>query len=48
MPTYICKFQDGEKAYYLEWSTIVDAPITTGMSLQEFKQHYCGSGGVDF
>ena len=26
--------------YYLEWSTIVDAPVTYGMSLDDFKKHY--------
>lgn len=36
MGRYIIKLED----YYLEWSTIVDAPVTYGMSLEEFKQHY--------
>ena len=40
MPTYICKFQDGDNCYYLEWSTIVDAPVTSGMSLEEFQNYY--------
>ena len=26
--------------YYLEWSTIVDAPVTFGMSLEDFKEYY--------
>lgn len=26
--------------YYLEWSTIVDAPTTFGMKLDEFKKYY--------
>lgn len=26
--------------YYLEWSTVVDAPTTYGMTLEEFKEHY--------
>ncbi|MEM9944684.1 MAG: hypothetical protein AAF810_01280, partial [Cyanobacteria bacterium P01_D01_bin.36] len=26
--------------YYLEWSTVVDAPVTSGMSLAEFKKIY--------
>lgn len=25
---------------YFEWSTIVDAPITYGLSLDEYKQYY--------
>lgn len=40
MPRYICKFIDGDKSYYLEWSTIVDAPVTSGMSLEEFRGYF--------
>src|ERR1700761_5553495 len=42
MPCYIMKLTDSEekKDYYLEWSTIVDAPITWGLSLQSFKAYY--------
>lgn len=40
MPKYICKFQDKDQDYYLEWSTIVDAPVTFGVSLDEFKNYY--------
>ena len=29
-----------QKDYYMEWSTIVDAPVTYGMSLEEFKEYY--------
>lgn len=36
MPNYIIKLDD----YYLEWSTIVDAPISWGMKLEEFKKYY--------
>jgi hypothetical protein len=36
MPRYICKLDD----LYFEWSTIVDAPITYGMTLEEFAEHY--------
>lgn len=28
------------KDYYMEWSSIVDAPVTYGMNLEEFKIHY--------
>lgn len=28
------------KEFYLEWSTVVDAPVTYGMSLDEFKKYY--------
>lgn len=36
MPRSICKL-DG---MYFEWSTIVDAPVTYGLSLKEFKTYY--------
>ena len=36
MPRYICKLND----MYFEWSTIVDAPITYGLSLDEYKKYY--------
>ena len=36
MGRFIVKLDD----YYLEWSTIVDAPITYGMKLKEFKEFY--------
>jgi hypothetical protein len=39
MPNYICKIEDGDVSYYLEWSTIVDAPVTFGMSLEEFGEY---------
>lgn len=43
MPRYIIKLND----QYLEWSTVVDAPITFGMSLAEFKEHYRSEYGED-
>jgi hypothetical protein len=36
MPHFIVKIKDK----YIEWSTIVDAPISHGMSLGEFKKYY--------
>ena len=36
MPRYICKL-DG---LYFEWSTVVDAPVTPGMTLPEFEAYY--------
>jgi hypothetical protein len=35
MPHYIIKIKDR----YLEWSTIVDAPVTYGMTLDELKSY---------
>lgn len=31
--------------YYLEWSTVVDAPITFGMKIDEFKKYYLAEYG---
>lgn len=43
MPRYLIKLideKDNNKSYYLEWSTIVDAPVTFGMSLEDFAKYY--------
>lgn len=42
MPRYIVKLHDNKlnKDFYMEWSTVVDAPITSGGSLEEFKAYY--------
>lgn len=42
MPRFICKLSEGDKTWYLEWSTIIDAPLTHGMPLDEFREYYCG------
>ena len=36
MPRMIVKLDD----HYLEWSTVVDAPVTFGMTLEEFTEYY--------
>lgn len=36
MPRFICKLE----GLYFEWSTIVDAPVTRGMTLDEFRAYY--------
>lgn len=36
MSRYIVKLKD----YYFSFSSIVDAPVTFGMSLDEFKEYY--------
>ena len=36
MSRFICKLDD----IYFEWSTVVDAPVTFGMSLEEFTEYY--------
>jgi hypothetical protein len=40
MPRYIVKLQENDKEWYMEWSTVVDAPVTFGMSLEEFNDYY--------
>ncbi len=40
MPRYIIKLTDNDVDYFLEWSTIVDAPVTYGMPLEEFQEYY--------
>lgn len=42
MGRYIIKLKD----HYLEWSTIVDAPVTFGMTLDEFRAHYQAEYGA--
>ena len=40
MPKYIVKLNDGERDYYLEYSTVVESFTTWGMTLDEFKSYY--------
>lgn len=49
MPTYIIKINDPKdnQDYYLEWSTVVDAPVTYGLSLEDFKEYYKDRYGRD-
>ena len=50
MPRYICCFVDeknANKEYYLEWSTIVDAPLTEGMSYDDFLAYYQNRYGTE-
>ena len=43
MGRYIIKLGN----YYLEWSSIVDAPVGFGMTLDEFTAHYREHYGTD-
>jgi hypothetical protein len=49
MPRYIIKLHDKKenKDYYLEWSTVVDAPVTYGQSLEDFKEYYKQANGTN-
>lgn len=40
MPRYICKLEHEGQPIYFEWSTIVDAPVTYGMTLEQFTEYY--------
>ena len=42
MALYIMKLTDPKdnKEYYLEWSSVVDAPVTYGADINTFKQYY--------
>lgn len=40
MPRYIVKMEREDKVRYMEWSTVVDAPVTYLMPLDEFKAYY--------
>ncbi len=39
MPRIVCKFATPEGERYLIWSTVVDAPITFGLPLDEFEDY---------
>lgn len=40
MGRYICKVNEGGRDYYFEFSSVVDAPVTFGMSREEFEKYY--------
>ncbi len=41
MPSYIVRLEDKDGTpLYMEWSTVVDAPVTYLMPLQEFRAAY--------
>lgn len=40
MPRYILRLETPAGPRYMEWSTIVDAPLTYGVTLEEFRKQY--------
>lgn len=40
MPRYTLKLTDKDKEYYLLWSSVVDAPLTSGMSYDKYVRWY--------
>lgn len=47
MPTYIIKLSDKDRDYYFDWSTIVDAPVSKPMVLDEYKEYYSNKYGTE-
>lgn len=47
MPRTIIKLRHEGTDYYLEWSSIVDAPVTYGMPFEEFTEYYRERYGGD-
>lgn len=45
MPTYIVRIDDNDKQYYIEWSTVVDAPTSSGMQRDSFCAYYTAQYG---
>lgn len=47
MARYIVMLKDGRRRWYLEWSSVVDAPVTTGMTLPELRRYIREEYGRD-
>ena len=47
MNGYIIKVRCDGVDYYLEWSGVADAPLTTGMLLPDFLEYYREEYGAD-
>lgn len=47
MPRHIVKFETAAGPRFLEWSTIVDAPVTWGMTREQFEAYYRDRYGSD-
>jgi len=47
MGQFILKIKDEKtnRDYYLEWSTVVDAPVSYGFELEAFREYYRGEYG---
>ena len=40
MPRHIVKLERNGETRYMEWSTVVDAPVSDLMDLEAFRKHY--------
>lgn len=48
MGHYIVCLRDGDQTWWLEWSTVVDAPVMFGMSENAFRDYYIAKyGSID-
>lgn len=47
MPRYIIKLTKKKIDYYLEYSTVVNSPITHGMTFEEFEKYYYQQYGLN-
>jgi len=47
MANAIIKLTDGASDWYLEWSNVVDAPLTVGMSKDDITQYLIGKYGTN-
>lgn len=47
MPRHVVRLTAPDGAWYLEWSTVVDAPVTFGMRRGEFARWYADEYGRD-
>jgi len=49
MPRYIVKLTDSRdgKDYYLDWSTVVDAPVGGAIGYEAFESYYVQTYGTD-
>ena len=47
MGTALLRLMDGETEWWLEWSTVVDAPVTYGMTEAQLGEHIMTTQGSD-
>lgn len=43
----LVKLLDGDREWFLEWSSVVDAPVTYGMSRDELRAHIKAEQGAE-
>ena len=48
MARYFVKLLKNKIPHYLIWSTVVDAPVSNGMPLEQFKEYFINEKGNEF